>query len=102
VGYLRDEIGNPKSEWRDVSTYRAYAVLTLCRILYSFRKGTIVSKQRAARWAIKHLPQEWEMIVVQALEGDMTDASEQPEISLILIEEFIAFADSQLHPVAGH
>jgi len=102
VAYLRDEIGNPKSEWRDVSTYRAYAVLTLCRILYSFRKGTIVSKQRAARWAIKHLPQEWEMMVVQALESDMTEASERPDISLILIEEFIAFADSQLHPVAGH
>lgn len=57
VGYLREEIsGKPQSQWRDVPSYRAYAVLTLCRILYSFRKGTIVSKQRAAKWAIKYLP----------------------------------------------
>jgi hypothetical protein len=48
VGYLREEIiEKPESEWRDVPSYRAYAVLTLCRILYSFRKGTIASKRRA-------------------------------------------------------
>src|SRR3982074_3613906 len=34
VGYLREElIEKPDSQWRDVPFYRAYAVLTLCRIL---------------------------------------------------------------------
>src|SRR5437773_2304083 len=71
VHYLRQEISEKlRSEWRDVPSYRAYAVLTLCRILYSSRNGTIVSKQRAGEWAIKHLPSEWAEIILQALESD--------------------------------
>jgi len=34
--------------------YQAYAVLTMCRALYTLRSGIIVSKPAAARWA-----QEW-------------------------------------------
>jgi hypothetical protein len=94
VGYLRDEISKkPKSEWRDVPSYRAYAVLTLCRILYSFRRDKIVSKLRAAKWAIKHLPEEWNEIILQALKSD----GEQPNIRLKSIERFIEFADAQMH-----
>jgi hypothetical protein len=67
----REEISKkPESEWRNIPSYRAYAVLTLCRILYSFRRGTIVSKQRAARWAIKYLAEEWGEIILQALETE--------------------------------
>lgn len=96
VGYLREEIsGKPESEWRDVPSYRAYAVLTLCRILYSFRNGTIVSKKRAVKWAIKELPEEWHEIILQALKIDET--TREANISLSRIEQFIDFADAQLH-----
>jgi len=98
VGYLREEISEkPDREWRDVASYRAYAVLTLCRILYSFRRGTIVSKQRAAKWAIKYLPQEWGEIILQAQETD--EGKLRMDISLSRIEQFIDFADAQLHTV---
>jgi hypothetical protein len=98
VGYLRGEISEKlESEWRNVPSYRAYAVLTLCRILYSFRKGTIVSKQRAARWAIKSLPEEWGEIILQALETN--DAKRSADISLFRIEQFIEFVEAQLHLV---
>ncbi len=98
LGYLREEISmKPESEWRDVPSYRAYAVLTVCRILYSFRKGKIVSKQRAARWAIKYLPSKWNQIVLQALEiNDGTDNDKPPTISLSRIRQFIDFADTEL------
>ena len=100
LGYLRGEISDkPDSEWRDVPSYRAYAVLTLCRILYSFRKGTVVSKQRAAKWAMKDLPEEWNDIILQALEIDETG---QPSvISLSMIEQFVDFAHAQLRSVAA-
>src|SRR5262249_34177063 len=100
VGYLREEISEKlESEWRDVPSYRAYAVLTLCRILYSFRKGTIVSKQRAAKWAIKYLPEEWGEIILQALE--VYDAKRSVYICLSHIEQFIDFVDTQLHTVTA-
>jgi hypothetical protein len=97
VGYLREEISlKPESEWRDVPLYRAYAVLTLCRILYSLRHSTIVSKPRAARWALKNLPEELHEIILKALEGE--NGEPKSDISLSGIAQFIDFADAQLHP----
>src|SRR4029434_6295322 len=95
VGYLRAEIiENPHSQWRDVPSYGAYAVLTLCRILYSFRKGTIASKPRAARWAIKSLPERWNKIILQAAgSNDGLDT----DLALPRIAQFIDFVDAQLH-----
>ena len=44
----------------------AYAVLTLCRALYTHRNGEQVSKQRAAAWARRELP-EWAKLIDDAL-----------------------------------
>jgi len=91
VGYLREEIvEKPDSEWRDVPKYRAYAVLTISRILYSFAKGTIVSKPKAARWAIRNLPEQWSDIIRQAL---ASDAGQPEDIRLNKISQFINFAE---------
>jgi RimJ/RimL family protein N-acetyltransferase len=94
VGYLRDEIvEKPTSEWRDVPAYRAYAVLTLCRILYTHSHGTVVSKPRAAAWALRNLPDTWHSLIEQALEGD---ADHKTELDLRTIARFIEFADVRL------
>ncbi len=98
LSYLREEISEkPESEWRDIPSYRVYAVLTVCRILYSFRKGTIVSKPQAARWAIKYLP-EWAQIILQAEINEGTCSGKRTSISLSRIRRFIDFAHTQLHP----
>jgi hypothetical protein len=97
LGYLREETSKPKSQWPDVPMYRAFAVLTVCRVLYSSGNGSIVSKPLAARWAIKYLPEEWRKIILQALEFNETGG--ESDISLKRIEQFIDFADSQLHAV---
>ena len=97
VGYLREEISQtPESVWRDVASYRAYAVLTLFRILYSYKRGAIVSKRRAARWALKELPAQWGGLILQALATD--DATPVESLPLSRIEQFIEFADARLHP----
>jgi hypothetical protein len=99
VGYLREEIiEKPESEWRDVPSYRAYAVLTLCRILYSHEHGTTVSKKRAARWALKRLPERWHEVVTRALESG---GERQSNVPLSRIRKFIAFADAQLHSASA-
>jgi hypothetical protein len=68
IGYLRDELENPKSEWRDVPMYRAYATLTICRIMYTRAKGVVVSKPTAARWAMKQLPVRFHGLIEKALD----------------------------------
>ena len=62
VGYLREEISTkPESEWRHRSSYQAYAVLTLCRILYSSATGRVASKAHAAQWFIAETPGETDL-----------------------------------------
>lgn len=91
VGYLQDElIDKPDSKWRDVPFYRAYAVLTLCRILYSLSTGGVVSKPRAARWALRTLPASYQAIVRQALEDNKTKSTRK--IPLRRIRSFIQHA----------
>jgi hypothetical protein len=99
VGYIREEVvEKPHSEWRDVPFYRAYAVLTLCRILYSHAKGTVVSKPRAARWAMDDLSPKLAELVRQALDSDRHGHSEKRSAAIPLsrIRQLIDLADAQL------
>jgi predicted nucleotidyltransferase len=45
---------------------QAYAILTMCRALYAYRRGDQVSKRQAAVWAQKELPQ-WSALINNAL-----------------------------------
>jgi len=88
LAYLREEIiEKPGSGWRDLPMYRNYAVLTLCRILYSARYRTIVSKPRAARWAIRNVPRDWHELILLALDGRKT-------IPLARVRQFLKFAEA--------
>jgi hypothetical protein len=93
VGYLRAEIMNPASEWRGRAFYRAYAVLTLCRILYSHRTGGVTSKPQAARWALRTLPSRWHSLVHAALASDRGTPAPLP---LPRIARFIQFVEDHL------
>jgi hypothetical protein len=47
--------------------YRAYAILTMCRMLYTFKHGDVVSKPMAARWAMENVAARWRPLIEQAL-----------------------------------
>jgi predicted nucleotidyltransferase len=47
--------------------YRCYAVLTMCRMLYTLRYGTIVTKPAAARWGQRAVDARWTHLIQQAL-----------------------------------
>jgi hypothetical protein len=49
------------------SEYRAYAVLTMCRALYTLQHGTVVSKPVAARWTQEKLGERWTALIERAL-----------------------------------
>lgn len=93
IGYLREEISTKKiSEWRDNPKYRIYAVLTICRILYSFERRTVVSKPEAARWALRTLPRDFSTLIKAALEPDRRKTLKQ--IRLDDLERFITFVEA--------
>ncbi len=92
--YIRDEFANPKSEWRDKPKYRAYAALTLCRILYTQAKNKIASKSRAAIWAFRKLPAEFHQIIRQAITAETDDGI--GDIPLKTILKMIDYAHAKL------
>ncbi len=49
------------------SLYRCYAVLTMSRMLYTLRHGTIVTKPVAAKWAQGTLDRRWTPLIQRAL-----------------------------------
>jgi predicted nucleotidyltransferase len=49
------------------SEYQAYAILTMCRMLYTLEHGTVASKPIAARWAQAALGPDRATLVEQAL-----------------------------------
>jgi predicted nucleotidyltransferase len=92
--YLRVEVSSPESPWRDQRFYRRYAILTLCRILYTHRTGRIGSKPQAARWALRFLPPRWHSLVRSAAAGLRAERRPLPRIA-----RFIEFVGTQLtHP----
>ena len=68
IGYLRTELVTKRtSVWRNRATYRRYAALTACRILYTLKTGRVVSKRKAALWALRRLPSTHRPIVRHAI-----------------------------------
>lgn len=49
--------------WLQRSEYQAYAVLTMCRALYTLQQGGMLSKTAAARWARQALDEKWSRLV---------------------------------------
>jgi len=47
--------------------YQAYAVLTMCRILYTLHHGAVVPKPVAAHWAQAELGDRWAALIDRAL-----------------------------------
>jgi len=60
--------------------YQPFAVLSMCRSLYTMRKGELASKTRAAKCAMATLPAEWSSLIDHAQQwgaGDNIESIDQ-------------------------
>lgn len=73
--------------WLTQSQKQPFAILTLCRTLYTLKHGVVASKPVAARWCQQALGQEWVGLIEWALTGPHTTAANQPTA----IQEFIQY-----------
>jgi hypothetical protein len=78
--------------------YQVYAVLTMCRMLYTLQYGAIVSKPVAARWALATLDPRRLPLVERALawRKDMPDAVD--EVDVRATQEFIQYTLDRCPP----
>ena len=56
-------------DWLPPRSHQAYVVETMCRALYTLVFGDLVSKQRAAAWAVSVLPEPWPSLVESSVAG---------------------------------
>jgi len=66
--------------------YQVFAVLTMCRALYTLEYGAITSKPNSARWALKHAASTWHALIAAALGW-------QPGLPFDRLAETLAFID---------
>lgn len=94
LGILRDwwaqQLDNPV--WLDSREYQAFAVLTMCRALYTLQVWTIVSKPDAARWAQEALGERWAGLIARALAWRHDDGFEDGHETLDFIRYTLEWA----------
>jgi hypothetical protein len=72
--------------------YQVYAVLTMCRALYTLHHGDIAAKPAAARWACSTLPAPWPTLIDQALAWPHTPQPDDLNATLAFIRHTVAHA----------
>lgn len=77
------------------SDYQPYAILTMCRTLYMFTHGTMVSKKNAAIWAQNTLNERWKTLIKKALEW-------KKDSSFVNIDETIEFIKFTIEYINGN
>lgn len=70
-----------------------YAVVTLCRMLYSIETGGIASKHASLVWAKDHLDPAWSRLIQQALDGRSLGWDPDAAPSADSVRETVAFAE---------
>jgi hypothetical protein len=65
--------------------YHAYAILTMCRCLYTLEHGTVVTKAVAARWAQEKLGARWAGLIERAMRWPGGEQLEDLDETLDLI-----------------
>jgi len=72
--------------------YQSYAVLSLCRILYTLQYGTVASKREAAGWAQQTLGPRWGALIDRAWEGRSDPGSDAAAGDVRDTQAFIRYA----------
>lgn len=76
--------------------YQAYAVLSMCRALYTLQHGNVASKPNSARWVQTALDQRWIALVEQALAWPQEPQPDQFNETLAFIHYTLARAHCHL------
>lgn len=76
------------------SEYQVYAILTMCRILYTLQCGTLATKTVAAQWALESLDERFAALIKRALEW-------QKDEQLDILNETVGFIQYTLNTVSN-
>ncbi|MEO5953195.1 MAG: aminoglycoside adenylyltransferase domain-containing protein [Chloroflexia bacterium] len=82
-GFWSEPLAGEEPAWLKTRDYQAFAILTMCRALYGLKVGGLISKPKAAEWALENVEERWRPLIAKALvwrdkheEGDMSEMME--------------------------
>ena len=92
AGYWRERSDDMRSR-----PGQSYAILTMCRALYTITNGEQVSKRQAALWAAKQLP-EWSTLINNALVWRKAAAEKgvDPTATMAETRRFVNFVSDKI------
>jgi predicted nucleotidyltransferase len=73
--------------------YRAFAVITMCRVLHALAHGTVVSKPKAVEWTKTKLDEPWKSLIEKAA---AISNHEHLDLSLAETLDFIRFTQENV------
>ena len=76
--------------WLGPREYQAFAILTMCRALYTLERGAVASKPAAAAWAREALGVPWAALIDRALAWRGDTRRDDPAETLAFIRSTIA------------
>ena len=94
LGFWAGQLDGPPPAWLRPRNYQAFAVLSMCRALYTLEHGEVVAKPVAAAWAGRRLDPPWPDLVARALRwraDERPDDAALPE-TLRLVADAVARA----------
>jgi hypothetical protein len=71
--------------------YQAYAILSMCRALYTLQHGALISKPASASWALDTMGSKWSPIISEAMQWRRGQSMNRLKDTL----DFIRFAIHQ-------
>jgi hypothetical protein len=81
-----------KPDWLGLAAYQAFAILTMCRALYTLDTGRQATKPQAARWAGDLLGEPWRDHIAWALEHRHDFTPHDPATAHGFIDHAVALA----------
>lgn len=81
-----------RSDWLRQAAYQAFAILTMCRALYTLDTGEQATKPQAARWAGDALGKPWRDHIKWALEHRHDFTPHDPTMAYEFIDHILGLA----------
>ncbi|HSD82758.1 MAG TPA: aminoglycoside adenylyltransferase domain-containing protein, partial [Anaerolineae bacterium] len=85
--------------WIRTGEYQAFAVLSMCRALYTLQQGAVASKPVSARWAQQTLGEHWTNLIEWALTWEPDTPLDNLSETLEFIRYTVEHSDAQ--PATG-
>lgn len=96
--YLKEDLAANAGDNSDLAFFHnSYAVLTACRIFYTARNATLVSKDEASIWAMQKTPKKWHSVIKTAKENRLAGKGLKTAKLENDAMDFVCFVETQIN-----